>query len=150
MGAAQSPPQGAHYHADVMGAWGLWYSGLGLHQLASRLTLLIPRWATHLCILFQVCDARGASLQVKTGRSHARCSIFIVAQPVEFPLAVLCIALLALLPITLPLLSSALLSWLRIDVPGVCVHESPPFAANGIPLILSALACDCSQGCLRG
>ncbi len=41
-------------------AWGLLYSGLGIHQLGSRTTIFIPRWKTHLCILYQVRDARGA------------------------------------------------------------------------------------------
>ncbi len=38
MDAARSAPQGAHYHAGViyLGAWDLWFSGLGLHQLGSR------------------------------------------------------------------------------------------------------------------
>ncbi len=40
-------------------AWGLWYSGLGLHQLVSRPTFFILRWTTHLCILYQMCDAHG-------------------------------------------------------------------------------------------
>ncbi len=42
-----------------MEAWGLWYSGLGLHQLGSRPTVFIPRWTTHPCILYQVCVTRG-------------------------------------------------------------------------------------------
>ncbi len=47
----------------------------------------------HTFVFYTKC---GASLQVKPGRSHAHCDTFIIAQPVEFPLAVLCIALLAL------------------------------------------------------
>ncbi len=45
MDVARSAPQVVHYHADVIylfpqlgikkGAWGSWYSGLGLHQLVS-------------------------------------------------------------------------------------------------------------------
>ncbi len=56
---------------------------------------------------------------MKTGRSHAHCDTFIIAQPVEVPLAVLCIVLLAILPIPLPVVSSALLSWLRINAPAI-------------------------------
>ncbi len=56
MDVALSAPQEAHYRADVsyllkQGARGLWYSGLGLHQLGSRPTFYIPRWTAHLYIL---------------------------------------------------------------------------------------------------
>ncbi len=59
MGVAQSAPQGTHYYyADVIyllrylgikqGAWALWCSEFGLHQLGSRPTSIMPRWTTHL------------------------------------------------------------------------------------------------------
>ncbi len=57
--------QRAHYHADVInlypelginkGAWGQWYSRLGLHQRVSRPIFFIQRWTTHSCNLYQVC-----------------------------------------------------------------------------------------------
>ncbi len=34
------------------GALGLWHSGLGLH----RPKIYVPRWTTHPCILYHVCD----------------------------------------------------------------------------------------------
>ncbi len=43
----------------------LWYSELSLHQLGSRPTVFIPRWATHPCILYQVCATRGATEPVQ-------------------------------------------------------------------------------------
>ncbi len=68
MDDAQSAPQGAHYHADVIyllpkveikkGASALWYSELSLHQLGSRATVFMPRWTTHWWILYQVCATR--------------------------------------------------------------------------------------------
>ncbi len=70
MDAARSPPQGAHYHADVIylfpklgmkkGARALWCSKLSLHQLGTRSTVVMLQWTTHLCILYQVCATRGA------------------------------------------------------------------------------------------
>ncbi len=56
MDFAQSALQGAHHYAGVvyLGARGLWYSGLGLHQLSSRPTFCILLWIAHRCILYQV------------------------------------------------------------------------------------------------
>ncbi len=82
MDVTRSAPQGAHYHADVIyllyylgikkGARALWYSELSLHQLGSRPTVFIPRWATHSCILFQVCATCGASrcCPIELGSEH--------------------------------------------------------------------------------
>ncbi len=49
MDVARCAPHGAHYHVDDIylfrmkkGAWGLWYSGLGLHLLGSRSTFFAP------------------------------------------------------------------------------------------------------------
>ncbi len=39
--------------------------GLGVHQLGSRPTFFIPCWTTHLCILYQVCATRGATVSQK-------------------------------------------------------------------------------------
>ncbi len=39
--------------------WGLRHPGSSLHYLGSRPTFFIPRWTTHSCILYQVCDAHG-------------------------------------------------------------------------------------------
>ncbi len=43
------------------GASALWYSELSQHQLGSLPTVFIPRWTTHLCILYQVWATRGAA-----------------------------------------------------------------------------------------
>ncbi len=61
MDVAWSALQGGYCHADVIyllhylgikkGAWDYAYTNV-----------LYTRWATHLCILFQMCDAHGASL----------------------------------------------------------------------------------------
>ncbi len=64
MDVARSTPQRTPYHADVSywlpllgmknGAWGLWYSRLGLHQLGSQPSFFMLRWANHFGILYQV------------------------------------------------------------------------------------------------
>ncbi len=66
MDVTRSAPPWAHCHVDVIyllrikkGSWGLWYSGLGLHQLSSQPTFFAPRWTTHFCSLYKVCDAHG-------------------------------------------------------------------------------------------
>ncbi len=33
-----------------------------LRVVGSQPTLIIPRWTTYICILYQLCDTRGASL----------------------------------------------------------------------------------------
>ncbi len=62
---AQSAPQGAHYHADVIYLLGikkrvraLWSSELNVHQFGSRPTIFLTRWTTHPCILYHVCATR--------------------------------------------------------------------------------------------
>ncbi len=70
MDVARFAPHWAHYHADVSyllpslgirkGTRVLCYSELSLHQLSSRPTIVIPRWTTHPCILYQVCTTCGS------------------------------------------------------------------------------------------
>ncbi len=72
MDVARSPPQGAHYQADViysqlgikMEAKALWNSELSLHQPGFPRTVFIPRWTTHLCILYQVRATCGAGPEI--------------------------------------------------------------------------------------
>ncbi len=55
-----------------MGASALWHSELSLRQLGSRPTVFIPRWATHLCILYQACGIGGATHDVTDVRRQPK------------------------------------------------------------------------------
>ncbi len=59
----------APFTGNKNGASAFWYSELSLHQLGSPPTVLIARWTTHPCILYQACATGGAALMCQNQRS---------------------------------------------------------------------------------
>ncbi len=55
---------------------GLWFSGLGLHQLS------IPRWTTHPCILLNTVQFKDAEVNVLVGGLNAKLPF--LSRPVGF------------------------------------------------------------------